>query len=191
MSSPETTEANHNDEFGLTSQQDKILALTTLISTISLATLDTKAGSQMLGAGKSALANALPPRVNVSLPKTQILVESVSRSYIRGATSCALFYLAYKDFRTARLRQSRSEDEDVSAWRWRYWAACGAAGVLAQSLGPVRGGVWEKVQRPDGGVKGQAQRLGILTLAKGGILMATVPFCLSAWSSFHIPFADD
>ncbi|CAD0108951.1 unnamed protein product [Aureobasidium uvarum] len=183
MSSPETTRPNNNDEFGLTTQQDKILALTTLISTISLATLDTKAGSQMLGGGKSALANALPHRIDVSLPKTPILVESVSRSYVRGATACAFFYLAYKDFRAAQLRQKRLEDEDVSVWRWKYWAACGAAGVLAQSLGPLPGGVWEKIHKPNGNVKGQAQRLGVMTLAKGGILMATVPFCLSAWRS--------
>ncbi|KAG9833014.1 hypothetical protein KCU98_g12562, partial [Aureobasidium melanogenum] len=177
----ETTEPNKSDESGLTPQQDKILALTTLISTISLATLDFKAGGQMLGEGKSALANALPPRVDVSLPKTSVLTESILRSYLRGATSCAFFYLAYKDYQTTQLRQQRSEDEDASAWRWKAWAACGAAGVLVQSLGPLPGGAWEKLNKPDGSVKGQAQRLGMLTMAKGGILMATVPFFLSAW----------
>ncbi|KAH0012381.1 hypothetical protein KCU78_g9704, partial [Aureobasidium melanogenum] len=164
----ETTEPNKSDESGLTPQQDKILALTTLISTISLATLDFKAGGQMLGEGKSALANALPPRVDVSLPKTSVLTESILRSYLRGATSCAFFYLAYKDYQTTQLRQQRSEDEDASAWRWKAWAACGAAGVLVQSLGPLPGGAWEKLNKPDGSVKGQAQRLGMLTMAKGG-----------------------
>ncbi|KAH0357754.1 hypothetical protein KCU83_g215, partial [Aureobasidium melanogenum] len=130
----ETTEQNRSAEFGLTPQQDRTLALTTVVSTISLATLDFKAGGQMLGQGKSALANALPPRVDVSLPKTPVLTESISRSYLRGATSCAFFYLAYKDYQTTQLRQQKSEDEDASARRWKAWAACGAAGVLVQSL---------------------------------------------------------
>lgn len=179
----ESTEPNKRAESGLTSQQDQLLALTTLISTISLATLDIKAGGQMLGASNSALANALPPRVDVSLPKTPALVESISRSYLRGATACAFFYLAYKDYRATQLRQQSSEDEDASSWRWKAWAACGAAGVLAQSLGPLPGGAWERLHKPDGSVKGQARRLGMLTMVKGGILMATVPFCLSAWRS--------
>lgn len=183
MSNLKSTKPNENDGFGLTTQQDRILALTTLISTISIATLDFKAGGQMLGGSKSAFADALPSHVDVSLPKTSVLVESISRSYIRGATACAFFYLAYKDFRTTQLRQERSDDEDASPWRWKAWASCGAAGVLAQSLVPLPGGAWEKLHKPDSSVKGQAQRLGILTMAKGGILMATVPFCLSAWRS--------
>ncbi|KAG9515287.1 hypothetical protein KCV07_g7516, partial [Aureobasidium melanogenum] len=179
----ESTGPNNSAEFGLEPQQDRILALTALVSTISLATMDFRAGGQMLGQGKSALANALPPRVDVSLPKTSVLTESISRSYIRGATSCAFFYLAYKDYQTTQLRQQRSEDEDASAWRWKAWASCGAAGVLVQSLGPMPGGAWEGLHKPDSSVKGQAQRLGMLTMVKGGVLMATVPFCLSAWRS--------
>ncbi|KAG9533563.1 hypothetical protein KCU93_g50, partial [Aureobasidium melanogenum] len=77
----ESTGPNKSAEFGLTPSQDRVLALTTLVSTISLATMDFKAGGQMLGEGKSALANALPPRVDVSLPKTPVLTESISRSY--------------------------------------------------------------------------------------------------------------
>lgn len=180
----DSTNPNKSDEFGLTPQQDRLLALTTLVSTISIATLDITAGGQMLGGSKSALANAIPPRIDVSLPKTPVLVESVSRSYLRGATACAFFYLAYKDFRTTRLLQQTSQDQDVASWRGKVWASCGAAGVLVQSLGPLPGGVWERLHKPDSSrVKSQAQRLGMLTMAKGGVLMATVPFCFGAWNS--------
>lgn len=183
MPNMESTNPNKSDRFGLTPQQDRLLALTTLISTISLAAMDGRAGGQMLGHSKSALGDALPLRVDVPLSKSPILTESLTHSYVRGATAYAFFYLAYKDFRTSQLRQEKSEDGDASSWRWKIWASCGAAGVLVQSLGLMPGGVWKELHKPDGNVKVQAQRLGILNMAKGGILMATVPFCLTAWRS--------
>ncbi|KAK6007914.1 hypothetical protein QM012_004728 [Aureobasidium pullulans] len=45
----DSTNPNKSDEFGLTPQQDNLLALTTLASTISLAALDFNAGGRMLG----------------------------------------------------------------------------------------------------------------------------------------------
>lgn len=57
--------------------------------------------------------------------------------------------------------------------------------MLVQSLRPLPGGV-DGVLGGLGqseGVKGQARRLGMLSMVKGVGLMATVPFCLSAWRS--------
>lgn len=93
----------------------------------------------------------------------------------------AFFYLAYKDYRTAELRARESEEADGSGWRWKVLAFCGAAGVVVQSLGPFPALIWDRVYKP--GVKSQVQRLGKLTLSKGGILMATVPFCMAAWNA--------
>ena len=182
MSNTDQTTRLLNNIIALTTpQQDKWIAFTAVVSTISLASLDIKAGSQMLGDKPSAFDKALPRRVPIALPQSSYLVETISRSYFRGATSMAFFYLAYKDYRTAELRARRSEEADGSGWRWKALAFCGAAGVVVQSLGPFPALMWDRVYKP--GIKSQVQRLGKLTLSKGGILMATAPFCMAAWNA--------
>ncbi|KER00450.1 hypothetical protein AUEXF2481DRAFT_24775 [Aureobasidium subglaciale EXF-2481] len=169
--------------FGLTTQQDKLLATTALISTIALASLDFKTGGQMLGGKQTALKQPSPQRVSTTLPKSPYLVEAASRSSIRSVTSTAFFYLAYKDYQAAELRAGNLEGVKSSSWRWKAWVFCGAVGVVVQSLGPFPSVIWDRVYSPDIGIKGQVARLGKLTMTKGGILMATVPFCMSAWNS--------
>lgn len=54
-----------------------------------------------------------------------------------------------------------------------------------QSLRPLPGGVGGVLGAlgQSEGVKGQARRLGVLSMVKGVGLTATVPFCLAAWRS--------
>jgi hypothetical protein len=178
MSNPQPT----SNTISLSPEKHKLLALTTLISTISLATLDLKASSQMLNDPPSRLISSLPHRIDVSLPKSPVLVEGVAQSYARAATAGAFFYLAYKDYQSVKESQG---DGGTTEWRWKVWASCGAVGVLVQSLRPLPGGVSGLTGSlgKSEGVKGQASRLRMLAMAKGGFLMATIPFCYSAWKS--------
>jgi hypothetical protein len=165
----------------LTSQTDKLLGLATVISTLSLATLDLKTSSQIPKHPSSKLASSLPHRIDVTLPKSPVLIEGVAHSYARAATAGTFFYLAYKDYQVAQ----RSENAEIQEWRWKAWAGCGAVGVLVQSLRPLPGGVSGVLGSlgKSEGVKGQARRMGMLALTKGIGLMATVPFCFGAWRS--------
>jgi hypothetical protein len=164
-----------------TPQKDKLLALATLISTLSLATLDLKASSHMLNDPPSKLASSLPHHTPISLPKSPVLVEGVAHSYTRAATSSAFFYLAWQDYQRMQQRQ----EGGIQEWRWKVWAGCGAVGVLVQSLRPLPGGVSGVLGSLGAGegVKGQARRMGILAMVKGVGLMCTVPFCFGAWRS--------
>lgn len=183
-----TTSSNqHTDP---PSQKDKLIALTAVLSTLSLATLDLKASSQILkDPPPSKLVSSLPHHVNINLPKSPVLIEGVAHSYARAFTAGAFFYLAYKDYQAVRGLQSRGEGEGEEGqkqeWRCKVWAGCGAVGVLLQSLRPLPGGVsgvFGGLGQKEG-VEGQARRLGMLSMAKGVGLMATVPFCLGAWRS--------
>ena len=111
-----------------------------------------------------------------------MLIEGVAHSYARAATAGAFFYLAWRDYQVAK---EKGQDGTKQEWRWMVWAGCGAVGVLVQSLRPLPGGVSGLTGSlgQTEGVKGQASRLGMLAMAKGGILMATVPFCFGAWRS--------
>jgi hypothetical protein len=170
-----------NQESNLTFQKDKLLGLATVISTLSLATLDLKVSSHVLKDPPSKLASALPHRIDITLPKSPVLIEGVAHSYARAGTAGTFFYLAYKDYQGAQ----RTEDAGVQEWRWKVWAGCGAVGVLVQSLRPLPGGVSGVLGGlgKSEGVKGQARRTGMLAMMKGIGLMATLPFCFGAWKS--------
>jgi hypothetical protein len=159
----------------------KHIALATIISTLSLATLDLKASSHMLKDPPSKLASSLPYHINPTLPNSPVLMEGISHSYLRAATSSAFFYLAWQDYQVQQKRQ----ESGVQEWRWKVWAGCGAVGVLVQSLRPLPGGVsgvFGSLGASEG-VKGQARRMGMLAITKGVGLMCTVPFCFGAWRS--------
>ena len=173
--------SNTNQDTVSTPQKDKLIAFTSIISTLSLATLDLKASSQMLRDPPSKITSSLPYQPSVSLPKSPVLVEGIARSYARAFTAGASFYLAYKDYQETQKRGDGGKQE----WRWKVWAGCGAVGVLVQSLRPLPGGVGGVLGAlgQSEGVEGQARRLGVLSMVKGVGLMATVPFCLAAWRS--------
>jgi hypothetical protein len=170
-----------NQESNLTSQKDELLGLATVVSTLSLATLDLKASSHMLKDPPSKLISALPYHIDITLPKSPVLIEGVAHSYARAATAGTFFYLAYKDYQAAQ----KTEEGGIQEWRWKVWAGCGAVGVLVQSLRPLPGGVSGVLGSlgKSEGVKGQARRMGMLAMAKGVGLMATLPFCFGAWKS--------
>ncbi|KAI4831274.1 hypothetical protein E4T44_09591 [Aureobasidium sp. EXF-8845] len=180
MPNPSTSVQDPN----LTSPKNKLLGLATVISTLSLATLDLKASSHMLRDPPSKLISSLPHRIDVTLPKSPVLIEGVAHSYARAATAGTFFYLAYKDYQTAQ----KTKDKGIQEWRWKVWAGCGAVGVLAQSLRPLPGGVSGVLGSlgKGEGVKGQARRMGMLAMAKGIGLMATLPFCFGAWRSIQV-----
>ncbi|KEQ70297.1 hypothetical protein M436DRAFT_75605 [Aureobasidium namibiae CBS 147.97] len=172
-----------NQHTGPTSQKDKFIALTALVSTLSLATLDLKASSQMLREPPSKFISSLPYQTSVSVPKSPVLIEGIAHSYARAFTAGAFFYLAYKDYQGMQKPQDGGGRKQE--WRCKVWAGCGAVGVLLQSLRPLPGGVSGVLGGfgQEGGVKGQARRMGVLSMVKGVGLMATVPFCLDAWRS--------
>ena len=136
----------------------------------------------MLSTKPSKLAASLPRKIDINLPKSPVLIEGVAHSYARAATAGSFFYLAWKDYQVA---EEMGQEGTNQEWRGMVWAGCGAVGVLVQSLRPLPGGVSGLTGSlgQTGGVKGQTSRLGLLAMAKGGILMATVPFCFGAWRS--------
>lgn len=137
----------------------------------------------MLREPPSKFTYSLPHQPSISLPKSPVLIEGIARSYARASTAGAFFYLAYRDYQETR--QRGYGEDGKQGQRWKVWAGCGAVGVLVQSLRPLPGGVGGVLGGlgQNEGVKGQARRMGMLSLVKGVGLMATVPLCLGAWRS--------
>lgn len=167
-------------------QTDSIIAFAAVFSTIGIFSADMANGGQALVVSDPVTTSQIPMTRRNFWPKS---VSSAEPS-MRGLTSLAFFYLAYRDYKRTTCHRTTSEaDVGFASWRWKAWTLCGTIGLAVGPFSPYRVILMRPLEQhlqdqaylSDEKARRLIARWGKLTLGRGIIIFASFPICLRAF----------